>query len=284
MDTDLQAVHSRSILSTTMSTDVQLQVILRRLNIICLAYYPMWILWIALALVHSSIFSEMKMWKYPVPYWMCIQGLVYLCRGFFCWHCIQNWPISLNLFCVNKAFDLFSCIVFVFGVIVFWGTDPLPDCYPTSLQWVATGMLMSQSILGGLSLVCHLFVFIYAIVQINYHETHFDQATGYTHAWSKSENRNFCKQLKTQSFSYTTKTNNMGKDDLYKDKSSELQCVICLTNYKEKDTVTRLPCSHLYHLSCITTWMSVRLNCPLCRWFPKPDVYQTQDTSLLLSN
>lgn len=40
-------------------------------------------------------------------------------------------------------------------------------------------------------------------------------------------------------------------------------CVICLTEYEEGDTMRRLPCGHLYHAVCIDSWLNARPICPM---------------------
>jgi hypothetical protein len=47
-------------------------------------------------------------------------------------------------------------------------------------------------------------------------------------------------------------------------------CNICLEEYTEKDgeegIVRRLPCKHMFHNSCVTTWLDNSTNCPTCRF------------------
>ncbi|KAK1409717.1 hypothetical protein QVD17_36246 [Tagetes erecta] len=43
-------------------------------------------------------------------------------------------------------------------------------------------------------------------------------------------------------------------------------CSICLAEYKQEDLVRLLPkCGHLFHVSCVDTWLKVRPSCPVCR-------------------
>lgn len=44
-----------------------------------------------------------------------------------------------------------------------------------------------------------------------------------------------------------------------------LSCTICRSDYQEDDSVLELPCSHLFHPSCITTWLKLHATCPTCR-------------------
>ncbi|KAI3793562.1 hypothetical protein L1987_36181 [Smallanthus sonchifolius] len=48
-------------------------------------------------------------------------------------------------------------------------------------------------------------------------------------------------------------------------------CSICLGKYKPEDAVRLLPeCGHLFHVSCIDTWLKVHPTCPVCRNSPLP--------------
>ncbi|KAL4576704.1 hypothetical protein LXL04_012802 [Taraxacum kok-saghyz] len=43
-------------------------------------------------------------------------------------------------------------------------------------------------------------------------------------------------------------------------------CSICLADYKPPDVLRLLPeCSHLFHSSCIDTWLKMHPTCPVCR-------------------
>lgn len=43
------------------------------------------------------------------------------------------------------------------------------------------------------------------------------------------------------------------------------RCAICLEGYKLWDMVRVLPCSHLYHKSCVDMWLSRKPACPNCK-------------------
>ncbi len=36
------------------------------------------------------------------------------------------------------------------------------------------------------------------------------------------------------------------------------RCVICLSDFEDGETLKQLPCLHLYHAACISTWFSTR--------------------------
>lgn len=43
-------------------------------------------------------------------------------------------------------------------------------------------------------------------------------------------------------------------------------CNICLEQYKEGVSVTKLPCKHIFHTECIKAWLcGEKINCPVCR-------------------
>jgi len=43
------------------------------------------------------------------------------------------------------------------------------------------------------------------------------------------------------------------------------QCVVCLGEYQDGDTLRRLPCGHDFHVSCIDKWLMQHCTCPVCR-------------------
>ncbi|KAJ9140431.1 hypothetical protein P3X46_031080 [Hevea brasiliensis] len=49
-------------------------------------------------------------------------------------------------------------------------------------------------------------------------------------------------------------------------KDSSKQCVICLEDISIGMEATRLPCSHIYHGSCVKNWLENSNLCPLCRF------------------
>ncbi|KAG1346769.1 RING-H2 finger protein ATL40 [Cocos nucifera] len=50
------------------------------------------------------------------------------------------------------------------------------------------------------------------------------------------------------------------------DVSSGDECAICLTVIEEGEMVRLLPsCRHVFHVSCIDTWLSSNSTCPVCR-------------------
>ncbi|CAN1331342.1 E3 ubiquitin-protein ligase At4g11680 [Linum perenne] len=42
-------------------------------------------------------------------------------------------------------------------------------------------------------------------------------------------------------------------------------CCICLASYGDDDELKELPCSHLFHASCVDIWLKLKAFCPLCK-------------------
>ncbi|KAK8260179.1 hypothetical protein V6Z11_D13G105200 [Gossypium hirsutum] len=49
-------------------------------------------------------------------------------------------------------------------------------------------------------------------------------------------------------------------------KFTVVQCVICLEEILDGFKVIQMPCSHIYHLHCILSWLEKSNLCPLCRF------------------
>src|SRR3990167_2096486 len=43
-------------------------------------------------------------------------------------------------------------------------------------------------------------------------------------------------------------------------------CSVCQENLQENEIATKLPCSHIYHKSCLLPWLSTHNTCPVCRY------------------
>ncbi|KAK7315019.1 hypothetical protein VNO77_33551 [Canavalia gladiata] len=53
--------------------------------------------------------------------------------------------------------------------------------------------------------------------------------------------------------------------DLKKGKET-LECAVCLSDFKDKDTLRLLPkCNHVFHPQCIDSWLASHVTCPVCR-------------------
>jgi hypothetical protein len=47
--------------------------------------------------------------------------------------------------------------------------------------------------------------------------------------------------------------------------TSSTSCSICLGDYSPEDIVMKLPCGHIFHATCIETWLSLSQLCPVDR-------------------
>ncbi|XP_038876917.1 E3 ubiquitin-protein ligase DZIP3-like [Benincasa hispida] len=56
------------------------------------------------------------------------------------------------------------------------------------------------------------------------------------------------------------------KFDGFKEEEETGECCVCCEDLKRKGMeVSRIPCGHVYHKSCILTWLERSNTCPLCR-------------------
>lgn len=49
------------------------------------------------------------------------------------------------------------------------------------------------------------------------------------------------------------------------DVAKNTQCSVCMEDFRVKEPVRKLPCSHLYHTDCIVPWLQMHGTCPICR-------------------
>ena len=55
-------------------------------------------------------------------------------------------------------------------------------------------------------------------------------------------------------------------EDTNKLDQEKKNCVICLEDFKNGDTVINLPCIHLFHNNCIKNWLKSQNSCPVCKF------------------
>ncbi len=49
-------------------------------------------------------------------------------------------------------------------------------------------------------------------------------------------------------------------------RAGEQSCVVCQEAFEDGASLCQLPCQHLFHSDCVTSWLKLRNNCPVCRW------------------
>mmetsp|Transcript_27474 Transcript_27474/g.66712 ORF Transcript_27474/g.66712 Transcript_27474/m.66712 type:complete len:341 (+) Transcript_27474:96-1118(+) len=64
----------------------------------------------------------------------------------------------------------------------------------------------------------------------------------------------------------------------------EPHCSICLCEYEEKDDLVCLPCGHVYHGDCISSWCSNHQRCPLCNLDLESVTKEDDETSATTSS
>ncbi|KAL2558587.1 E3 ubiquitin ligase BIG BROTHER-like [Forsythia ovata] len=55
------------------------------------------------------------------------------------------------------------------------------------------------------------------------------------------------------------------KAGLFSKKKKKEECVICCAEYKNGAKLITLPCAHQYHSGCISHWLKLNKNCPVCQ-------------------
>ena len=51
----------------------------------------------------------------------------------------------------------------------------------------------------------------------------------------------------------------------YRRGGQDLQCVICITDFRDGEQVRTLPCFHKFHKDCIDEWLARDNKCPVCK-------------------
>ena len=72
-----------------------------------------------------------------------------------------------------------------------------------------------------------------------------------------------CIERNTLSHSYKRLLRSSNTVDNQEDNTEK--CTICLCEFEEGEDVRRLPCMHLFHVSCVDQWLTTVKFCPLCR-------------------
>jgi len=51
-----------------------------------------------------------------------------------------------------------------------------------------------------------------------------------------------------------------------KGNENQYRCIICLEEFEIGDTISTLPCTHIFHSNCIIIWIKKNCECPLCKF------------------
>ena len=58
---------------------------------------------------------------------------------------------------------------------------------------------------------------------------------------------------------------NLSKIKYKQNPNMEERCPICIEDFKNRQTVYNLPCSHIFHVRCLNKELKNRQRCPMCR-------------------
>lgn len=42
-------------------------------------------------------------------------------------------------------------------------------------------------------------------------------------------------------------------------------CVVCQTDFEQRQNIRALPCNHVFHAKCVDKWLKNNRTCPICR-------------------
>ncbi|CAF1378297.1 unnamed protein product [Adineta steineri] len=82
---------------------------------------------------------------------------------------------------------------------------------------------------------------------------------------SRILNLNFPSRLTQDEIDALPKIKFLNKSELTSSTLLAEKCPICLTEFNDQEIINKLHCTHLFHLQCISTWLSENDSCPTCR-------------------
>lgn len=44
------------------------------------------------------------------------------------------------------------------------------------------------------------------------------------------------------------------------------ECVVCISGFEAGDSITTLPCAHIFHTECVKSWLETKNHCPVCKF------------------
>lgn len=84
--------------------------------------------------------------------------------------------------------------------------------------------------------------------------------------WERFEHRSLVEPKKKGDYGSVGQTDESGKGDDSEGSEEEPHCSICLCEYENSDSLVRLPCGHVFHEDCISSWTDHNTRCPLCNF------------------
>jgi len=63
-----------------------------------------------------------------------------------------------------------------------------------------------------------------------------------------------------------TKFSSLETSKVAQEQEEDWTCSICLCDYEPGDNIVTLPCGHMYHEDCVSSWTSNHIRCPLCNY------------------
>jgi len=44
------------------------------------------------------------------------------------------------------------------------------------------------------------------------------------------------------------------------------ECCVCKNSFEKNSNILMLPCTHIFHKTCVTDWFRIKNTCPMCRY------------------
>jgi len=84
---------------------------------------------------------------------------------------------------------------------------------------------------------------------------------------NRGANQRTINELPTRQFVVPEQKNSEDSktDDAPGTKDNQKSCCICMENFKDAENVRTLPCLHIFHTSCIDSWLVRSSTCPICK-------------------
>lgn len=62
------------------------------------------------------------------------------------------------------------------------------------------------------------------------------------------------------------------------------ECIICAESMKTNDNIQWLQCLHKFHEQCLTKWLKIKQECPICKFSTKFEIINVNDKGEYVSN